>query len=254
MTAETVCPTCGEQHADVFCRKCGEPRGKPLSFKRLLGDFFDQVLNWELSWPKTLRGTFLHPWKTSRAYLDGSRKPYVNPLKYAFILVTVYSLVILGFDINVVANSGGSAAINDAVHAGEKIIIGMASYLTLIALLPAAWVAAALFKRTGHQPAEYYVVLLYWLGNLFLITAILALAGLYTLPHAQWLQRLIALVYLSVWLGAFHERHDFGLIWRTLLVFLVYQVTVIICSMILLFGGSLLGWIDWSPFVTSAPG
>lgn len=38
MEVMTNCPTCGEQHTDAFCRKCGEPRGKPLSFKRLLGD------------------------------------------------------------------------------------------------------------------------------------------------------------------------------------------------------------------------
>lgn len=246
---EYICPTCGKQHTDAFCRNCGEPRTKPLSFKRMLGDFIGQVMDWELAWPKTLRDTFLHPGQLSRAYLSGSRKPYVNPLKYAFILVTVYSLVILGFDIDVLGEQSGPAAVQDVVKSGTKIVLSVNSYLELIAVLPMAWSASRFFKNSGYEPAEYYGILLFWLGNLFLITTLFALSGLYGLPHAKILRHLIALAHLFVWFGAFHNRRDFGLVWRVILLFTIYKISVIICGMTLLIGGGLLGWIDWSPFV-----
>lgn len=94
-----VCINCNEQIAldQRFCSHCGGKRiYNRITWRNLIGDFFDRILNIENSFFKTFIAMFRQPEDVIGGYMGGMRKKYLPAFSYFAIALTiagVYSFV-----------------------------------------------------------------------------------------------------------------------------------------------------------------
>ena len=190
---DDACLNCAEPlGGHAYCGACGQ-RGlhRRLRWRDLMRDVNAQLLEGDLPWWRTLIDLTRAPGQTARAYLDGRRARYVNPVKYAFYALLVSVLVGGGF--------GGNDLVNPDVDGWRR---ALASNLPLFFLLmsPVAIVCLRLaFWRTRHNLVEIAVLVLYLLGQIALLFVALTLIAA-ALPAAWWaaapvLGLLVPLVY-----------------------------------------------------------
>jgi hypothetical protein len=90
------CPNCGHFISSdaQFCPGCGQKSRSPLiSFKELLGDFFDSVFNVNSKFFGTLKWLFV-PGFLTREFFSGKHVRYFNPLRLFFVtLVAMYTVL-----------------------------------------------------------------------------------------------------------------------------------------------------------------
>jgi thiamine biosynthesis protein ThiS len=96
-----ICPTCSNQNSGRFCGRCGEKRlgSHDLSVAHLLSHAGESLFHWDSKILATFRMLLLRPGLLSAAYVEGRRKPYVQPFQVFFIANILYFLLfpILGW-------------------------------------------------------------------------------------------------------------------------------------------------------------
>lgn len=95
-TVETPwrCPTCGTDATTAFCGACGEQRLAPgdLSLRHYASAAAESLLSWDGRILGTFASFLRRPGELTLAYVDGRRKPFLNPLQL-FLLVNVLYFV-----------------------------------------------------------------------------------------------------------------------------------------------------------------
>jgi hypothetical protein len=94
------CGNCGARLSGEFCQRCGQRRANQIGISRILQDGFAHVFDLESGFLCTLRGLSMRPGAFIRDYLAGKRQSCTNPLKYCFVVITIYALAINLLDIN----------------------------------------------------------------------------------------------------------------------------------------------------------
>lgn len=92
-----LCPNCKSVNIVAkFCPSCGQKVNLPaLSIWSLLSDFVSNFFNLESKLWRTLRDIWI-PGKLTRAYVDGKRASYSNPLRiFVIVLVSFFTLLII---------------------------------------------------------------------------------------------------------------------------------------------------------------
>jgi hypothetical protein len=90
------CPNCGQEFNpdNRFCPGCGQKsRTTLISFKELLGDFFDSVFNLNSRFFVTLKRLFI-PGYLTREFFRGKHVHYFSPLRLFFVtLLALYTVL-----------------------------------------------------------------------------------------------------------------------------------------------------------------
>jgi hypothetical protein len=183
---------------DDYCPSCGQPRSDRLTFRALLGTSLGTLVDLDRGWLHTVISLTVRSGQAAREYVDGRRLRYTNPLKYCFIVITVYALTINFLQISI--EIPGTAPRSDLERQLYFITHGLLAYLAFLTLYPTAVLQALLFRGSGLNAAESYVFCLFvfghvnWLSILFAATGWLeTAAGLTALFPLQWAYVLWAL-------------------------------------------------------------
>ena len=175
---QDACLNCAEPLGGrAYCGGCGQrSRHKRLRWRDLARDVMQHCLDWDLPWPRTVVDLTRAPGQTARAYLDGQRTRYANPVKYAFYALLISTLL-----------SGGLT--QDLVRpelSGWRRMLATNLPLFMLLMSPVAMIALRVaFWRTRHNLVEIAVFVLYMLGQLSLLLALLGLISA-AVPTAWW--------------------------------------------------------------------
>jgi len=148
------CASCGAARTGPYCAQCGqrELRGRH-TLRGMAAAFLGRVLDLDHGLLHTVHGLTVRPGTVVRDYLAGRTVPYTNPAAYLLICFAAFAIAARVF--------GGATGSEDD---------------RALAALVVPFIAAAsrlLFWRTRLNYAEHLVLVLYLLGHVALILAVL---------------------------------------------------------------------------------
>ena len=214
------CENCGAALGGRFCSECGQRRTRRITFRRVLAEAVEHLWSFDSTILRTATGLARSPGRLCREYVDGRRKAYMNPLKYAFLAATVFALVINLFDIL----PGGLPADNPRAVKLFRTIVSALGYLAYLYMLPVAAVQRALFRGQRFGVAECYVTLLFFYGQFLLAGSALSLLGLYSTPYGQWIMRVLGLLLFLWTLAGFYRSSRVTTFLKSALLYLVFTL------------------------------
>ena len=173
---ERACGNCGTLMAGEFCHACGQRRVKKVELLRMMREGIHSFLDLDTGVLHTIRDLSSRPGAVSREYLAGTRKVYTNPLKYCFVVVTIYALAI-NF-LNVSTSAAVGLEFDQEERQVYRIVHGVMPYLIFVMLLPVSWAQQRLFRANGYTFAETYVFGLFTVGHMTWLSVLMAVSGL----------------------------------------------------------------------------
>lgn len=224
------CPHCATVIERQFCAACGEQRPVRMQMRSIIHDLVRHVADWDAIWLRTINALTLQPGDTCRAYFSGDRRSLVNPLKYAFIMATMYSLLVLLFDIDLRPESVRRTA--EATEA-FRLVFASLGYLALFYLLPVAWIQARVFRQEGYNTAECYTSLLYLYGQVTLLLILLLPLNIFGIKADAVVRQLLFLVYLVYWNRRLYQASWTRELPRSLVVFMCHLVFSVLAGIML---------------------
>ncbi|MEM1125425.1 MAG: ankyrin repeat domain-containing protein [Bacteroidota bacterium] len=173
------CPNCQMERTGDYCSGCGHSfRIERLTFKTLLAEFARKFLSFEQGLLRTAKEMMVDPGGVARRYIDGQRKRYVNPFTYlvfgSALNLLVYRLtgeldrLVLQQQGNFITGTENPYLL-DLVQNGLLFVFEHTLYLTLLMVLPMAWLLRRFMAKYGRTVAEMAVVPLYVLGHCALL-------------------------------------------------------------------------------------
>lgn len=203
------CLNCGEALAGrPYCGACGQRAvHRRLRIVDLAQDVYEQLLEWHLPWPRTLVDVALRPGQTARAYVDGKRARYVNPLKYAFYLLVIATLI--------GGHPLGDLQLPDDFPLWRRVLVENIPLFALVMSPVSVVIHRIAFWRSGLTISEIAVFVLYMLGNLTLLLVLVAkLAGPLLGGPAGFGVLLVALSVYGLYseVGFFRSRLDHAIV------------------------------------------
>ncbi len=183
------CVNCAAMLQGPYCAQCGQPRAERLRPANLIRELPGRAFNLERGVVHTFLQLCLRPGRVVRDYIDGRRRPYLNPLTYYLIAASAQLLALwwMSEDLAAMIRSGLSeAAITELRDAGvadpltwvperyELLIQNAYTWLGLLTfVLPMTLVLRATLGNKGNI-AEMGVLALFALSHVILLTALLA--------------------------------------------------------------------------------
>jgi hypothetical protein len=141
-----------------------------LELRTLVGHAFEGIINLDTRALRTIGELTIDPGTVCRDYIDGRRKPYVNPFKYAFATFTFTALVSEALIYLHGVSSDPHTAKLDAFQARWDTLINFAAMPVLAAVLSLLFISAP--KRRSW--VEHYVLVLFTFGHIALLQGLLA--------------------------------------------------------------------------------
>lgn len=93
--SDLLCSHCGAERLGDYCQVCGQYHAEGrITFRRLWRDFVERYLKLERGVFRTFRDLLIRPGVVARNYVDGLRRPYVNPLSY-LLIASALSVVLI---------------------------------------------------------------------------------------------------------------------------------------------------------------
>lgn len=87
---ETIeCLNCGRRFVGDYCPNCGQEAHKEISTIEVVGDFFRELVDTEHGFWHTFKGLTLQPGTTLQRYLQGERRPFMNPGRYLLVSAVI---------------------------------------------------------------------------------------------------------------------------------------------------------------------
>ncbi len=148
------CVSCGAARTGPYCAQCGqrELRGRH-TLRGVAATFLGRVLDVDHGLLHTVHWLTVRPDRVVRDYLAGRTVPYTNPVAYLLLCFAAFAIAVGVF--------GGATGSED-----DRV-------LTALAVPFIAAVSRLLFWRTRLNYAEHLVLVLYFLGHVALILAVL---------------------------------------------------------------------------------
>lgn len=176
---ELVCRNCGKIYEGNFCNNCGQKTIReritiPHLFNRLL-DRFD--INRGILY--TAKCLFVQPGKVIADYLNGKTKVYYNPISYLIVVASIYSILIISFNIfdsNVESMNELMGVQEQQMEFQQKVNDATKKFLSFISILMIPFyslVSYLLFKKRKLFYAEHMIINSYFLAQYLLILTIL---------------------------------------------------------------------------------
>src|SRR5690606_6820249 len=148
------CLSCGAARTGPYCAQCGqrELRGRH-TLRGMAAAFLGRVLDLDHGLLHTVHQLTVRPGTVVRDYLAGRTVPYTNPVAYLLLCFAAFAITARVF--------GGATGSEDD------------RALTALVVPFIAAVSRVLFWRTRLNYAEHLVLVLYLLGHVALILAVL---------------------------------------------------------------------------------
>jgi hypothetical protein len=265
------CPNCETPLNDRYCSKCGQDnRHARLSARRLFASTFAHVFDLEQPLFKTIIGLSWRPGRVPRGYVEGRRKRYTNPIKYAFITAAVMVLVLSGFGISPSAALRSTmpappplaaapvlapgqipteterkallkAEITRLSREAPHVVENNLNILTLPAIPLVALPLLLLFARSERHYAEHCVFLFYTFGQTFLINTLWGLIGGYGSIGGMLAIEIITVAYLAWSAVGFYGTRVLTTVPRALAIELTSMVVTSVLGVIMV-----TAWIAWN--------
>jgi hypothetical protein len=182
--------------AGEFCHACGQRGIGKIEFLKLIRDSLVRFLDLDTGILHTIRDLSVRPGAVSREYVAGTRKVYANPLKYCFVVVTIYAIAVSVLNVN--TDQAVGLTFDEEERKVYRIVNGVMPYLIFVMLLPVCWVQQRLFRSSGYTFAETYVFSLFTVGHMTWLTVLLAVSGLLETPTGVAILSVGQLAYM-VW-------------------------------------------------------
>lgn len=231
LQGERRCLNCELPLTGRYCSQCGQAAtAGRYSLVELIAGFFKDV--WELDAPllRTFRDLTVGPGRVTRGYLEGRREPYMSPLKYSVLFLSVVSLfgLLYGFD-----PFGGGEATN---------LPGWWSWVLrlqpLVITLALGWGLRVAFRSHEMRYAEHMILPLYALshGGLVAFSTSLLISAVSngTVTVNTLLVVLMSLAWLVAATPRFYEVRWLPAVSRLLLAYVLASLPLLVVSLGLL--------------------
>ena len=196
------CPNCGAELKGRFCSLCGQDCGNlRLDMRAQLREALGQILGWDGSLLRTMRGLLCNPGGLALDYVRGRRRSYLHPARFCFISLALWLLVVRGTGMDVLSAVG----IEFDVRSSESgaIVTDLKQFLSrhfdwlVFLFLP----LRALFLRLAFRRSEYtvgacLVPVLFVNGFGSLVGLLLAMASTFIVDDAFKLRPAIAMLWM----------------------------------------------------------
>ena len=228
------CPNCGAALKDRFCSACGQDCGNlSLDLRAQLREAVGQILGWDGSLLRTMRGLWRNPGALALDYVRGRRKSYLHPARFCFISLALWLLALKLADMDVLSAAG----IEFSAGEGERhaVIEDIKGFLTqhfdwlLFLFLPVRALFFRLaFRRSGHTVGACLVPVLFVNGFGSLVGVLLVGAGAFIAGDAFQLRPAIAMVWTIRATRDFFDVGWFEATFKSVLVVMAHVVAMIV--------------------------
>lgn len=169
----SACTHCGNDQVAAYCAACGQ-RVRPgrLALRSSVGHAVSEFLGVERGLLRTAIDLTLRPGRVAGEYLAGRTRPYMNPIRYFLLMVTLAQLVVIAFGVveqfarGAISARGEGDAESVASSIGEYWVVFGALMVPIFAFF-----ARALF-RGGRNYAEHLALQFFFIGHAALILSL----------------------------------------------------------------------------------
>lgn len=218
--APARCANCSASLATPFCGACGQRRAVRLTTRGLLGETFQHLAELDLAFVRTFAALWSGPGRVAREYVDGARKRWSSPAKYAFFSFTVYVLAVNLLKLELVP--AGSPFSQPEQHRVFRIVFSVVAYLLFVNLIPVSLLQRWLFRRERFNVLESYVFGLYTYGHLAWIHLAVAATGVFGTMWGFPAVQLFGIGWVAWSVTSFYGRRSVGTVLKGALLGLAY--------------------------------
>ncbi|KAA3617223.1 MAG: DUF3667 domain-containing protein [Calditrichaeota bacterium] len=201
-----TCLNCGKKFEDSFCNHCGQKKiTDRITLKSIYLEFLQTVFLFESHLFRTVKELVISPGNYVKTYLKGKRRPFMAPIQFFLLLLTLYVLVFNLFGdkyfeyITQVTRVENSEKIqkfdlniqNIQTHVKKNLDIFNFMMPPIMALF--FW---ALFRKQGFNYAESLVFSFYIISIGFLLSIIIIFFSLVDIRVA-FLKNILLIIYFS---------------------------------------------------------
>ena len=237
------CKNCQESITDnnQFCHVCGAKviRNR-LTIRNIWADFCEQFLNYDNRFLKTFFGLIIRPHIVIGAYINGTRKKYVNVISYFAIALTFSGLQIFVMRKFFPEALDLSAIMPNTVPEESMDINWIYDYMSILALLNLpvygfiarmTFIGLKKFNYTEHLVIMTYILAQFTIMNTLVITPLVAIFGV-NFYVVGYLSNFVMMIFTTY---AYKKMYPLSLgntLARVLLFFVVAGVLAVILGIL----------------------
>ena len=219
MPAPAACANCGTAVDLHYCPNCGQKHAEGrLHMGHLLSEFAHNYLGTDSGFFFTLRQMLLRPGHAVNEFLSGKRKPYLKPVQFYLLMLTLFFVVSELLNVNPLEM--GSQVNRDLGIRPSTTLMAKKQYqqtfqvlsqnmkvIFSTLLLMLAFTMKLLYRKRPYTFTELLVFTLYLYGVSYLFSCLLSLLMVAHLPHAlhSTLNASIYLLSLAYTVWAIHQ-------------------------------------------------
>ncbi len=190
------CANCGTAVTLHYCPNCGQKLAEGrLHLGHLLSEFVHNYLGTDSGFFFTVREMLVRPGHAINEFLDGKRRPYLKPVQFYLLLLTLFFVVSELLNVNPL-EMGNQVNRDLGIQPGVEVTSGkkyqrmmevLASNMKVIfslLLLVLALTLKVLYRKKPYTFTELLVFTLYIYGISYLFSCVLAFLMVAQLPHA----------------------------------------------------------------------
>jgi cellulose synthase/poly-beta-1,6-N-acetylglucosamine synthase-like glycosyltransferase len=255
--APAACANCGTAVALHYCPHCGQKHAEGrLHMRHLLAEFAHNYLGTDSGFFFTLRQMIVRPGHAVNEFLDGKRKPYLKPVQFYLLMLTLFFLVSELLNVNPLemgkqVNQDLGIQSSNAVQAKQKyqqtveVFSRNLKVIFSALLLMQAFTMKLLYRKRPYTFTELTVFSLYLYGVSYLLSCLLSLLMVAHLPHTlhSVLVAGICLLSIAYTTWAIHQFYGGGGVRSWLKAGAVYLVSylLLMVTFVALFVGVAVG-------------
>ena len=259
--SESECRNCGMKLEDRYCPHCGQDRlaGRQRSFGRMAMDIFTNIFTFDDKAWITVRKLLFRPGFLSKEYVSGRVVPYTLPIKLLWMMVLIFTVVFSLHDTSssviLTPNDETSCQQQTEVVENENVIAeeivlpeevvlkevkpqkGVASdyfqylpYFMLLVIPIFTAFLALFFRKEKYAFSEHLTFAIHLHTIFFFLFTIEILVASYLIKNADVIMIFLLLMGLYTLLAAikfYHTRKKRNVIWRILLIGLLYFIVFV---------------------------
>jgi len=177
------------------------------------------------------------PGQTARAYCDGQRIRYTNPLKYAFFGATFMIAVVSFFELRLVPLEWGDPT-PEQEHV-MRVVLALTAYLTFLGSFLLAGLMRLVFAQRARNILELFVLIILMAGTEAWVFSLLSPLGWFTIPQSFFVHQGISMAYFIWAIRGFYGRGNWWTWGGAVVVGLLSLVVEMSLGLLISFSGIL---------------
>ena len=213
------CANCGTAVTLHYCPRCGQKHSEGrLHMRHLISEFAHNYLGTDSGFFFTLRQLLLRPGHTVNEFLGGKRKPYLKPVQFYLLMLTLFFVVSELLDVNPLEmgtqvnrdlgiRPSGAVTAQKQYQQTVQVLSQNLKVLFSTLLFMLAFTMKLLYRKRSYTFTELLVFTLYLYGVSYLFSCLLSLLMVAHLPPTlhSVLNASIYLLSLAYTVWAIHQ-------------------------------------------------